>query len=442
MHLKNSALSLFFLFFTGWGFFSNAGQITVAIPQQVKLTFADNILNNIAHLNQQMVIEHSQVLTNLATLEAEIERTKAARYVIAPVMASRGNLYILAASVVGSAAFDYLINYLEDQKNKYFASIPPASCQTFQVSCAGYHVEHICGNQCQGVNILTIRHWIDNGAGSCFVDTDVNKVWLIPSDKCIDVAVQNGTSFSCSDGADYYLPGASPWDFVDLSQCQSGQGQPTQKSDLPPLIIPPISADTIHNLVPSGDYTNTITFPDSSNIKTPQDISPPLSSSDGSAIYDVPNYSPDGIFSPDVSDPSNYVPDIPVSDPNIKVGYSITDPITNQTHNYTDMNAQPTPSNNSTDYPYTPTDKDLDTKIDVPDKKDLKTLILSNIEAIKGKFVFDNSCSGGACSFTVSVFGSNATIDFCQFADLFSMIGTVILVFSYFYAFFIVVRGS
>lgn len=437
MHLKNSALSFLFLLLTGWGFFSYAGTVQVLVPRPVILNSAQSVANVVNALSHD-AIAFQNVSSTVAQVEANLNRLKGARYIIQPVLASRGNLYILGASLIGSALFDYLINYLESQKNQYLSSIPPSSCQSFQISCYSYHTEHICGSQCSYISAVWVTQWVDGGSHNCFYRWDQKDVYLGKND-CIDVAVTDGTTFQCSSNINYFLPGKGPVDYVDCSS-----GQPKPRSNYPPFILPPISDGDVASHIPSSDFTSTITFPDSPNIKIPQDISPPLVSSDGSVIYDIPNYSPDGVFSPDYTNPSNYVPDIPLNDPSVKITYSITDPTTNQTHNYMDMNSQPStsPNNNNADYTYNPTDKDLDTKIDVPEKKDLKTLITSNIDAIKNRFSFDSGCSGGVCSFSVDVFGHSATIDFCQFADLFSTIGTVILVFSYFYAFFIITRGN
>lgn len=443
MHLKNSALSfLLFLFLTGWGFSSYSGEIAVAIPHQVQLNLSAQIVNNFNHLTQnlssQMLTaeQEAQIMAELRQITAEVKAMENARYVVKPVIASRGNLYFLAASVVGSALFDYLINYLENEKNNYFHTIPPSSCKYLIDYPCNNVIKKICNGSggdlsCTGVDLNTIVNWSDNGTGACFADFSTVHKSLKPGE-CVDVVTSTDGFFDCT--RSYYTPGNAPSDWLNCPN------QP--KKQYPPFVIPPINPDDVSNLVPS-DYTNKIPFQDSPNVKTPQDITPPLSSPDGSAIFDIPDYSPDGVFSPDFTDPNNPVPDIPLSDPNVKISYHITDPNTGQSYDYTDKSiSNPISNDKQEDYTYNPTDKDLDTKIDVPEKKDLKTLILSNIDAIKSKFSFDNSCGGGACSFTVSVFGSNATIDFCQFADLFGTIGTVILVFSYFYAFFIITRGN
>jgi hypothetical protein len=82
-----------------------------------------------------------------------------------------------------------------------------------------------------------------------------------------------------------------------------------------PIFIAPIPVDEAIKNVPTSDYSTNIPFSDNPNIKTPHDVSPPLVSPTGDAFFDIPNFSPDGIFSPDPTVPGNYVPDIPADFP-------------------------------------------------------------------------------------------------------------------------------
>ncbi|MBX0313130.1 MAG: hypothetical protein JHC31_15470 [Sulfurihydrogenibium sp.] len=426
------------LLLTGWGFTAYSGEAALKIPFSTKQQLANDVFRVVKPPER---INYSEVKPTISNSISLIEKMKSARYVIEPVLASRGNFYVLAASVLGSAFFDYLINYLNDEVNQYYQTIPPPDC-TYLVGYGTYEVKTVCNGvggdfNSQSVDINTVVGWTNQGDGGCFPRFAQKTVWLQPGE-CIDIAY-GGDFFAPWRG--YYRPGSAPSDWLSLP------GQPP-KTDYPPLEIPMPTPADIQDHLPTGDFTASVPFPDSSDVRTPQDIKPPLSSPDGSVLYDIKNYSPDNVYSPDVNNPKNYVPDIPVNDDKASINYHLTDPNTGKSYDYNDKpsaSSNPTtnPNNNpNTDYSYNPTNPDLDTDIKAPEKKDLKGLILSQISTIKAKFSFDNSCSGGACSFNVDIFGHTAIIDFCQFADLFSEIGTIILVFSYFYAFFIVVRGN
>jgi hypothetical protein len=430
--------SLLFLLMTGWVFSSYSGEAALKIPFLTKQQLANDVFRVVKPPER---ISSSEIKTTIQNSISLIEKMKSARYVIEPVLASRGNFYVLATSVLGSAFFDYLINYLNDQVSQYYQTIPPSDC-SYLVGYGSYTTKTVCNGvggdfNSQSVDINTVVGWTNQGDGGCFAKFSQKTVWLQPGE-CIDIAY-SGDFFAPWRG--YYRPGNAPSDWL------SPPGQPS-KTDYPPLEIPPISPADIQDHLPASDFTASVPFPDSSDVRVPQDIKPPLSSPDGSVLYDIKNYSPDNTYSPDVNDPKNYVPDIPVNDDKVSVSYHITDPNTGKSYDYNDKpsaSSNPTtnPNNNpNTDYSYNPTNPDLDNKVDIPDKKDLGSLIMSNIQELKSRFSFDNSCSGGNCSFSLDVFGHSVSMSFCEYADAFSLIGSIVLTFSYFYAFFIVVRGG
>ncbi len=435
---------------------SYAGQIDVIVPYQVRLDSSQAVIQ-IANAYAKDKIKFENVTSAIAEIQRNISRLKDTRYVVKPVLASRGNLYILGASLVGSAIFDYLINYLEDQKNKYLSALPPSDCQYLvDHPCEYYDVDN-CNPTTNGYSIpvYVIVGWRNNGSGGCFPVYEL-EYYFLPPKKCLSVQVVasvKGTSVLVN--IPFFEKGKAPTDYL------SCPGQP--KKEPPPFVIPPVPLEKARELTPTGDFISSISFSDSELIKTPQDITPPLISSDFSTVYDIPGYSPDGVFSPDFTNPNNPVPDIPLVAPNIQVNYKINNPITSQENHYYDRpsssptntdnhyydrlsssptNTDNTNTDNKVDYTYTSTDRELDINMEVPQKKDIASLIMSNIAELKSRFVFNSSCSGGSCSFAVDVFGRSAVIDFCKFADVFSKIGIVILTFSYFYAFFIIVKGN
>lgn len=428
-------LLLLFLFLTGWGFSAFSGEAVVNIPYNSKYNLVGQIVSQFNTFPKELPPDRVKPVVS-ATVSS-LENLKNARYIVAPLLASRGNFYILGASLIGSALIDYLIDYLNQQEQAYFQAFPDPSCQRLVGYSCNITTKTICNGSggdisCIGLDIATITGWKNDGTGGCFATYDVSHRYL-KQGECVTVMADPTGFLTCT--GNYFLPNTTPADFL---ACPN---QP--KKDPPPFVFQPVSPDAVANLIPAGDYTASFQFPDSPNIKTPQDISPPISAPDGS-VYDIPNYSPDGRFSPDYTDPNNPVPDIPISDPNVRVNYHITDPTTNQSHDYSDKPVDNSSLDNKPkeDYSYNPTNPDLDTNIDKPEKKDLQGLITSNINSIKNRFSFDSGCSGGTCSFNIDVFGHSTVLDFCQFADVFSMIGTIILTFSYFYAFFIITKGG
>lgn len=114
-----------------------------------------------------------------------------------------------------------------------------------------------------------------------------------------------------------------------------------------------------------------------------------------------------------------------------------------------DPNNPPAPSQE--DYSFSAPDvsvPDLDTNIDIPEKKSISNLIsnaISNIPALN--ILKQVKIQGsGSCSFNIPVSLGNAsssgTLDFCQFADVFSIIGGFILAFAHLYAIMIVFKGD
>ena len=312
------ALALFvFILLTEWGF-SYAGSVQVAVPYQIKLNSAQSIVNAVNSALSADKIALQNLATTVAQVEANLNRYKAARYVIQPVLASRGNIYILAGSLVGSALFDYLIDYIEQQKNQYLSSLPPPDCEYLtDYPCQYYPMDTCNPSKANGYSlpVKVITGWRNNGTGGCFPITETKYVPLPPGSCLNTPLVSSVPNANIVQEVDRWYQGSAPTDYL------SCRNQP--KKDPPPFIFPPITMDQVQNLIPSGDFTSSLNFPDDATIKTPQDISPPLISPDGSTIYDIPKYSPDGIFSPDVSNPDNYVPDIPLNDSSIKISCSI-----------------------------------------------------------------------------------------------------------------------
>jgi hypothetical protein len=419
----------------GGAFYSSkAGQINIDVPGSVRAELGKEMYDEWDKFLQQ-TIEWGKQTGNLAeaekVAESGLEALKNSRVTLATGLLTRSNLYILGLSLVGSVAIDYLAKYLEDYFNALETQSvpPPPQCKYLTYQCPNkefpYKYYGPYPDAVTTTNISRIVGWTVYSDGSCAPQVVVN---------------YNGPKMSYREGeqklvfnqvySNYaFLRGQSPESFLP-PKCDPPlpKPQPNPQTQTLPPPLPPL--DDFLKQIPQDDVKRTLTFQDNPNMKTPDDI-PYMSS--GDVVVAPAKTSPDGTFSSDLKTP---VPDFTV--PGAKVEITIN----NKT--YTD-NPTPTQQPNQNppqDYTYTPADANLDTNIDTPQKKDIKELIISNIEAIKNKFFFDNNCSGGTCSFSIDVFGQTATVDFCQFADLFSVIGSIILVFAYFYAFFIVMKGG
>jgi hypothetical protein len=443
MKLKSPALMiLLFIFLSGWGFSVFAGQITITVPGSSRITAGNQILQsvnlNLSNAVAKDISSMNQIINNVENI---ISKERNARYILKPSLLTRGNLYILAGSVVGSVLFDKMIDYLENQKNHYSNIFPPAGCVYLWTNgrCPPvYRDVTVCNKPDNppaywGYLEATITGWNIRGGGYCEPIISFSQS-TIPKDQCVSLRVDTGFD---PNGINF-KEGEAPDNFLPIKSCDPNQPDTDNRK---PITIIPIPPDIVSQNVPNSDLTTSIPFSDSPDIKTPQDIQPPLVSPDGSTSFDLPNVSPDGIVSSDPTMPGNDVPDIPAPF-QTKISYNINNTTNNTTNNYNEVVNNTNNNTNNNNDSFAPTDADLDTHLDIPEKKDIKSLIMSNIETLKAKFNFDNSCSGGSCSFSIDVFGSSAVVDFCQFEGIFSVIGSVILVFSYFYAFFIVARGD
>lgn len=437
MQLRSPALSillLIFLFLGGAFYSSKAGQINIDVPGSVRAEAGKEMYDEWDKFLQQ-TIEWGKQTGNLAeaekVAESGLEALKNSRVTLATGLLTRSNLYILGLSLVGSVAIDYLAKYLEDYFNALETQsvAPPPQCKFLPYQCPSKEYPAtipptLKPDDTNEMYYYVIVNWTVHSDGTCYpVFSDVK---VTPPMKETDII----SKFVWNSAFMKYLPvGQSPESFLP-PKCDPPlpKPQPNPQTQTLPPPLPPL--DDFLKQIPQDDVKRTLTFQDSPSMKTPDDI-PYMSS--GDVVVAPAQTSPDGTFSPDLKTP---VPDFTV--PGAKIEITIN----NKT--YTD-NGTPTQQPNQNppqDYTYTPADANLDTNIDIPQKKDIKELIMSNIEAIKNKFFFDNNCSGGTCSFSIDVFGQTATVDFCQFADLFSVIGSIILVFAYFYAFFIVMKGG
>ena len=117
----------------------------------------------------------------------------------------------------------------------------------------------------------------------------------------------------------------------------------------------------------------------------------------------------------------------------------------------TDTTTDTTTDTDNEDYTFIPPSIDiseLDTNIDVPEKKSISDLIQNAISSIPALNILKSVRieGSGSCSFNIpfSLGGASGsgTIDFCQFASVFSIIGGFILSFAHLYAIFIVFKGD
>lgn len=388
---------------------------------------------------------------NFQKISTVLTRLKNSRFYFFPnLLSRRAMVYIYAPALVVGAAVDYYSNRLQQQFQNASSSAPPtvgsttvpasvpppAGCKYLPWCPRYYNKYTVCkyqndpSNNLQAFTIRYISSWTVNSDGTCYPKVSYYygvSSSSIPVGSCVSYMAE-GSYGNYPNG---FLPGQEPESFLPM-RCSNG----TTDDETKKTYITPIPVDDVINNIQSSasDFTSTINLPNDPSIKTPTDIPLPLGSSDGNVILDMPGVSPDGIFSSDLFQPGNDVPDLPL---NVPVNISYTMPAGN---NYNDTNSN---TSNPSDPTYTSSDGNLDTSIDIPQKKDLKGLIQSNIDAVKKKFNFDVSgCSGGACSFQIPVFDKTVTLDFCQYADALSLIGNIILTFSYFYAFFIIVKGG
>jgi len=424
-----------------------AGQVAISVSAQTRYDIAKHLLNKYVYAPERILpperkLAPERVLSYTDSIISKIKSLKNARLVSA-TLSSKANVYILATSILGTTLFDYLIDNINQQANDYLQAIPPPDC-THLIGYSSYVVKRVCNGsggdfQADYVDINTVAGWTNQGDGGCFARFSQQRISLAPGD-CIDIAYPSNSDFF-DPWRGYYRPGKTPSDYLPTRQSSS-------PAKVPPFVLVPLSDDEIKKYIPNTDYIATLRFPDSSSILNPSDVPVPLQSPDGSVSYDLPNSSPDYRYSPDIS-PNNPVLDIPVD--GVKVDYKIINPTTGQEYNYsnaapiqnqqtqTQTQQQNQPQQN---YDYSPTNSDVDSNIEVPEKKDLSALILSAVSELKDRFTFDSSCGSGACSFTVSVFGYSGVIDFCQFSSEFQMIGSIVLAFAYFYAFFIITKGG
>ncbi|MBX0311482.1 MAG: hypothetical protein JHC31_06850 [Sulfurihydrogenibium sp.] len=435
MQLRSPALSillLIFLFLGGAFYSSKAGQINIDVPGSVR-----------AELGKEMYDEYNQFLSQVVDwgektgyieearrkVEQGLEALKDSRVVLSTGLLTRSNLYMLGLTLVGSVAIDYLSKYAES----YFDALesqsvaPPSQCKFLPYQCPSKEQPAtipptLTPDSINEMNYYTIVNWTVYPDGTCYpVFSGVKTSAPMKETEIVSKFVWNQAFMK------YFPVGQSPEAYLP-PKCDPPLPKPQSQTQTLPPPLPPL--DDFLKQIPQDDIKRTLTFQDSPNMKTPDDI-PYMSS--GDVVVAPAQTSPDGTFSPDLTTP---VPDFAV--PGAKIEITIN----NKTYTDNGTPIQQPNQNPNQDYTYTPADANLDTNIDIPQKKDLRDLIMSNIEAIKNKFFFDSNCSGGACSFSVDIFGQTATIDFCQFADLFSVIGSIILVFAYFYAFFIIMKGG
>lgn len=99
----------------------------------------------------------------------------------------------------------------------------------------------------------------------------------------------------------------------------------------------------------------------------------------------------------------------------------------------------------------TPTSPDLpklDTNIDVPEKKSLTDLVNTSFSSIPALNILKTLQiqGSGVCSFnipfSIGSFSGSGVIDFCQFSNIFSIIGSFILAFAHLFAIYIVFKGD
>jgi hypothetical protein len=435
-------------------------KINFTVPKTTQIQLANDVVNRInkfvynppTYMGMDLSSDGKILATqnNFQKISTVLNRLKNSRFYFFPnLLSRRAMVYIYAPALVVGAAIDYYSNRLKEQFQNASSSAPPtvgsatvppsvpppAGCQ-YLPWCPRYYKQYtVCkyqndpNNNLQSFNVRYISSWTVNSDGTCYPKVSYYYVSSssIPVGSCVSyMAEANYGNYPSG-----FLPGQEPESFLPM-RCSNG----TTDDETKKTYITPIPVDDVINAIQSSasDFTSSLTLPNDSSIRTPGDIPLPLGSSDGNVILDMPGVSPDGIFSDDLTMPGNDVPDIPL---NLPVNISYNMPSGNV---YNDTNSN---TSNPSDPTYTSSDGNLDTSVDIPQKKDLKGLIQSNIDAVKKKFNFDTSgCSGGTCSFQIPVFDKTATLDFCQYADVLSLIGNIILTFSYFYAFFIIVKGG
>ncbi len=437
MKLKLSSLFYLLALLLQGFYFSYAGQIDIDVSPSARLQAAEKVYDAVQKEIELLERMYNGSLNDAAKNEIrqKIYNIKNSRFALLSPIFKRSNIYLLGGTILSGVAIDYLLSYFNshvDVLPDYSSVAPPSECEFLYYPCQ-YRREYSMsgygtGGQANAIvsGYSYIKGWFVNRDGSCRPITGyvpLNPPWRLGN-------VQDKLVYSPYYST-YFLVGHSPEAFL-LPNCPPSSTSPSRPKRVHPLLPP---KEDFLNKVPNNTLHRTLQFPDNPNIKTPDDI-PPLSN--GDVVFAPVGSSPDNEYSPNLSSP---VPDF-----EIDAGFNITAKYNDQTYSSSSPSSSPNnfPSTGSpsTDYNYTPVDANLDTDIKAPDKKDISSLITSNINQLKSKFTFDSSCGGGTCSFSVNVFDSTATIDFCQFESQFALIGTVILVFSYFYAFFIVVRGG
>jgi hypothetical protein len=421
--------------------------VKIDIPPDVRIQAAQQALEQwIKDVNILIQQNHGIVDSNIVQYASEeLEHMKNSRFIISASegILSRANIYIFALSLFGSAFFDYLMEKL--QSGEIFANIPsasvPAGCQSLPYYCPNGSAEQVWSSPwytCDdGVYYCVITGWTNLGDGTCSPSLDCIGHVIKYCDASFVYNPMYDSEYSSESGI--FIQGQSPESFLP---CKGATPQVDNKV-----------VETAIATIPTAVLSDVAPL----NINSDGSISPVSTST---FEINAPSYSPDGVISSSLSTPypDFYLPSgalITFTDDSGNQTQITTGDNSNTNFNtgsntgtYTGSNTgsntgtdNNTNNNTNTDT-YTPSDADLDTSVNVPQKKDIATLITSFIQSLKNKFTFNSSCGSGNCSFSIDVFGKPATIDFCQFGDAFSMIGTIILTFSYFYAFFIVAKGD
>lgn len=439
---------LFLLLLLGQGYLSlsAAGNISVTVKEK---QIVKDTLSSTLQKFQNIDLAKQQDIENIKELEAEIAKFKNVNIYKPLGLVGKSNLYWVAGSIAFSIAVDSLIQKIEEEKEKQKAKILPAG------SCV---------------------RAVDFGDHSAQADSLVSEFASLPEkpgEFCFKYAFQGYSCYSVCRGGptvctalykliDYRCPAsgflirydnqpsgtgtlvddASPLQNKcppDFEYCKEPAMSEIKNRPSPPapFVLPPDLLDQAIQSIPEST-TYTIPLPDS--VKTPSDIQSvqPLSSPDGGIKIDIPYAPGDGSLSP-LPSPSNPVLDFADDKGNIQVIYNIN----NNTYNeYNTTNT--TNTANKEDYTFNSPSTDFDTKIDVPKKQDIASLVQEMQSYLKNfisRFFTNVELNSSQCSFSVpNPFGGSAVLDFCQYQNVVNLIGQIVLSFSYLYAIYIIFR--